>query len=67
MNSLSASLLSDYSPTTLGVSFVFASIIMYTAVTKLFGLGSKNEFEIDDRASLAAHSCNISLLTVSFW
>lgn len=52
MDSPPVSLLSDYSPTTLGISFVFASIIMYTAVTKMLGLGSKNEFDVDDRVSL---------------
>lgn len=31
---------------------MFASIIMYTAVTKMLGLGSKNEFDVDDRVSL---------------
>lgn len=56
MNPPALSLLSDYSPTTLGISFVFASIIMYTAVTKMLGLGSKNEFAVDDRVRLAAHS-----------
>lgn len=60
-------LLSDYSPTTLGISFVFASIIMYTAVTKMLGLGSKNEFEVDDRVSLAAHPSRKNLLIVPFW
>jgi len=67
MNPPSVSILSDYSPTTLGISFVFASIIIYTAVTKMLGLGSKNEFEVDDRVRLAAHSSNTKLLIASFW
>lgn len=67
MNPPSVSLLSDYSPTILGISLVFASIIMYTAVTKMLGLSSKNEFEVDDRVSLAAHPSRSKLLIAPLW
>lgn len=49
MYSVSSLSLSDLSPATLGVSFVLCSIIMYTTIAKMFGFGSKNEFEVDGR------------------
>lgn len=55
--------LSDLSPTTLGFSFALCSIIMYTAITKMLGLGSKNEFEVDDRVRLVNRLSTANLLT----
>lgn len=56
MSFISPLSLSDLSPTTLGLSFVFGSIIIYATINKMLGLGSKNDFVVDGKVRLALSS-----------